>query len=108
LAYAMSSGFSVPTSVPHHYKARFCYFLGLPQLPDSAIIHVIWHPDNCAQTTVPNLGSGGIKGDRHVLIDLALCTIDRTAHTTLTDTEAATVTASGMFFHMSQAYAERS
>jgi hypothetical protein len=64
---------------------------GLPQLCDSAIIHVIWHADNWAQTKVPGLGSGGIKGDRHVLIDMSLFAI-RTAHTTLTDTEAATVT----------------
>jgi hypothetical protein len=68
-------------------------------MPDSDVILVIWHPDNCVQTKVPDLGSGGIKGDRHALIDMTLCTIDRTAPATFIDREPATVTASGMLLN---------
>jgi hypothetical protein len=74
-------------------------FFGIAELTDSAIIHVIWHPDNCVRTKVPDLGSGGIKGVGHALIDMTLCTIDRTAPITFTNIEPATVAASGMLLN---------
>ncbi len=56
-------------------------------------------PDNCFQTKVPDLGSVGIKGYRRALIDMTLCTIDRTTSATVTDKEPATVTERGMLLN---------
>jgi len=57
---------------------------GLLQVPDFAIIQVIWSPHCLVPDKDSRFGEGGINGDQDTLIDKTRCTADGFAPTTLT------------------------